>query len=45
MAAPTPSKKGTNQFMRQGQTEGPFGNESSRTAKGVVGEPAKEVKP
>jgi hypothetical protein len=45
MASPSPSKKSTNQFMRQGHTSGPFGNEPNRDAKGQAGEPAKEIKP
>jgi hypothetical protein len=31
MASPSPSKKSTNQFMRQGHTSGPFGNDPSAT--------------
>lgn len=38
-------KKSTNQFMRQGQTAGPFGQEPTIDAKGQAGKPAKDLKP
>lgn len=45
MASPTPSRKGTNQFMRQGHTAGQYGNDPSTDAKGKAGQPAREIKP
>lgn len=38
-------KKGTNQFMRQGHTDGPFGNNVTMDAKGQAGATPKEIKP
>lgn len=45
MASPTPSRKGTNQFMRQGHTANEYGNDPSIQAKGKQGAPAREIKP
>lgn len=45
MASPVPSKKGTNQFMRQGHTESCYGNQPSIDGKGQVSAPPKEIKP
>lgn len=39
------TRKGTNQFMRQGHTSGTYGNNPSIEAKGQAGQPAKELKP
>lgn len=45
MADQKPSKKGTNQFMRQGHTAGEFGQDPAVTASGKVAAPARELKP
>lgn len=45
MASPSPSKKGTNQFDRQGHTSGEYGNDPSIQAKGKAGNAPKEIKP
>lgn len=37
--------RGTNQFMRQGHTAGPFGNDPNKDATGQVGAPPRELKP
>ena len=43
---PTPNaKKGTNLFMRQGQTSGAYGNDPTVQAKGEAGSKAKDLKP
>jgi hypothetical protein len=39
------SHKGTNQFMRQGHTAGPYANQPTRDAKGQAGAPPQELKP
>lgn len=38
------SRKGTNQFMRQGHTAGPFAQDPNVDPKGVVGSPPRELK-
>ncbi len=43
--APPVSKKGTNQFQRQGHTASTFGSEPDMTPPGVAGKPVKELKP
>ena len=43
MATPTPPKKGTNQFMRQGHTADIYGNDPSVDAKVFKG--PRELKP
>lgn len=45
MASPSPSKKGTNQFMRQGHTTNEYGNDPSIQPKGKAGNPPKDIKP
>ncbi len=46
MASPTPNaKKGTNLFMRQGHTSGPFGNDPFVEAHGEAGDKPKDLKP
>lgn len=42
---PTPSKKGTGKFDRQGHTAGPYGNEPNMQAKGQAGDKPRELKP
>lgn len=37
--------KGTKQFMRQGHTDGPYGNSPSISAKGQAGKDPTELKP
>lgn len=44
MASPTPSKKGTNQFMRQGHTANEYGNDPSVDQKGKGGSPPRDLK-
>ena len=44
MPSPAPSKKGTNQFMRQGHTAGYMGNEPNVESKGQA-KAVKELKP
>lgn len=39
------SKRGTNQFMRQGHTAGPYGQDPSKEAKGEAGKSPRELKP
>lgn len=38
-------RKSTNQFMRQGHTAGPYGEDPSIDAKGEAAKPAREIKP
>ena len=45
MASPTPKKTSTDQFMRQGHTEGPYGNSPSVEPVGHAAETPKEIKP
>lgn len=45
MPSPAPKKSGTNQFMRQGHTGGPYGNDPSFEALGEPGVPPREIKP
>jgi hypothetical protein len=45
MAAPVNTKKGTNQFMRQGHTAAMYGNDPAIDAKGQISAPPKEIKP
>ena len=45
MASPAPKKTSTDAFMRQGHTEGPYGNEPSEEAMGVADEAVRELKP
>jgi hypothetical protein len=45
MPSPAPKKTSTDQFQRQGHTEGPYGNTPSIEAMGQPAEPAKEIKP
>lgn len=39
------SHGGTKQFMRQGHTAGPYGNDPNKDAAGQAGAPARELKP
>ena len=45
MPSQSTSKKGTNQFQRQGHTQNAYGNDPGLDAKGKAGAPAKEIKP
>lgn len=45
MASPSPSKKSTGQFMKQGQTAGVYGNDPSSDAKGGAGAEPRELNP
>lgn len=42
---PTPSKKGTGKFDRQGQTAGQYGQDPNVQAKGKAGDAPRELKP
>lgn len=42
---PPATIKKTGQFMRQGQTAGPYGNDPLYTAKGDAGAPAQDLTP
>lgn len=37
--------KGTDKFMRQGHTAGPYANDPTADAKGQAAKPARELKP
>ena len=42
---PPAAIKRTNQFQKQGQTSGPYGNDPLFTAKGEAGAPAGDLNP
>lgn len=45
MASPIPSKKGTGQFVRMGQTAGPYAADPAIQAKGQAADRPRDLKP